>query len=195
MIPVNRNVQAHRRADGRIRMVALRMSADPGDATAVEAPPWPDPADWLPLQQAACELGISPATLRRMIRKGLVRNRIVPRRGGFRYLVYLPNSRHAQMRASPEAAPATPPRRHLRLVEDAPAGPWRSDLADADDDACVRRMQARLEHLSHTLSNTLRMRQAVPPGSALPAAGAARDEPYARYRWLAKRGRRWWRIP
>ncbi|HYM15659.1 MAG TPA: helix-turn-helix domain-containing protein, partial [Dehalococcoidia bacterium] len=116
-------------------MVALRSRDETGaDAGAPPSPgpaPWPDPADWLSLQQAACELQLSPSTVRRMIRKGQLRNRIVPRRGGFRYLVYLPNSRHARMQAlEPAAPPAVEPRRRLRLVDCAPAGPWRSDLAD-----------------------------------------------------------------
>src|SRR6185295_12422940 len=57
----------------------------------------PDASDWLSMQQAACELGVSITTVRRMIRKGRLRNRIVPRHGGFAYLIYLPGSKHAQL--------------------------------------------------------------------------------------------------
>lgn len=94
-------------------MLALR-SADRGvggadSAWPTEAEPPARAADWLPLQQAACELGVSPGTARRMIRRGELRNRIVARPGGFAYLVYLPNSWHAQFAAHPQDAAAEPP--------------------------------------------------------------------------------------
>jgi excisionase family DNA binding protein len=100
-------------------MVALRSLSGPGDDAARDGrAAQPDPADWLTLQQAACELGISAGTARRMIRKGRLRNRIVPRPGGFAYLIYLPQSRHARglhVDAHTDV-PAAPPREPLSLA-------------------------------------------------------------------------------
>ncbi|HYM15942.1 MAG TPA: hypothetical protein VEZ14_10315, partial [Dehalococcoidia bacterium] len=109
-------------------------------------------------------------------------------------LVYLPNSRHARMQAlEPAAPPAVEPRRRLRLVDCAPAGPWRSDLADdARPESDVRRLESRIEQLSRALSRALRVGQTTVPGAAAP--GANPDEPYGRYRWLARRRRRWWHL-
>ena len=49
---------------------------------------------------------LAPGTARRMIRRGELRNRIVARPGGFAYLVYLPNSWHAQFAAHAHRAVA-----------------------------------------------------------------------------------------
>jgi hypothetical protein len=186
----------NRRADGRIRMVALRSPAEiAGDAgESAPPPPRPNPADWLSLQQAACELNLSISTVRRMIRKGQLRNRIVPRRGGFRYLIYLPDSRHAQMESCRHAAatfdPA--PRRLLWVVDRAPAHPVsRRDEAPPLDE--VRRLEVRAERLSRSISRALLANRAAPP-DALPYTEINPDEPYGRYRWLARRRRRWWQF-
>jgi hypothetical protein len=155
-------------------MLALR-SAERGFDGADFAPdagpaPHPRASDWLPLQQAACELGVSPGTARRMIRRGELRNRIVPRPGGFAYLVYLPNSRHAQFAA--HAHHATVDRRVA-----APALPsWPAHL------------EAAWAMLSESIRRALR-----PPAPARPLRLVEADGPFARYRWLARR-RRWWRF-
>jgi len=178
-------------------MVALRSAREtdtdmPDEAGATLRP---NPADWLSLQQAACELNVSISTVRRMIRKGHLRNRIVPRRGGFRYLIYLPNSRHAQMDALRFGLPAATAQaeRRLRLVEAAPAGPWRSEEAaqEAPGEE-IQRLEAQLDHLSRSLAQAIRERQATPPDGVARRGGGSSD-PFARYRWLVRRGRRWWK--
>lgn len=178
-------------------MVALRSprETDTDMPDEAGATPRPNPADWLPLQQAACELNVSISTVRRMIRKGQLRNRIVPRRGGFRYLIYLPNSRHTQMNALRFGLPAATAQaeRRLRLVEAAPAGPWRSETTAQEAPAEeIQRLEAQLDHLSRSLARAIRERQASPPAGATGRSGNGGD-PFARYRWLVRRGRRWWK--
>lgn len=178
-------------------MVALRSPSEADAEIDERAPLWPrpNPADWLSLQQAACELNVSLSTVRRMIRKGRLRNRIVPRRGGFRYLIYLPNSRHALMQACRLGVPAPEPPCRLRLVDVAPAGPWRSDIfEEAPPAAEVRRLEAQVEHLSRSLSLALLAKQTSLPEGVGGRAGADPGDPYARYRWLARRRRRFWKF-
>jgi hypothetical protein len=113
----------------------------------------------------------------------------VPRPGGFAYLIYLPQSRHARglhVDAHTDV-PAAPPREPLAL-----AGFARPHEAGAGEDAEaeIRRLEAQVERLSDALSRALRLKQkALPPG--IGAAAANRASPYERYRWLARR-RRWW---
>ncbi len=153
-------------------MLALR-SADRGvDGVDSEWPPEPRPcaSDWLPLQQAACELGISPGTARRMIRRGALRNRVVARPGGFAYLVYLPNSWHAQFAA------------HARhgVAEGAGHVSWPK--------AWMTRAGAEFARLTGTLVCAVRG-----PATGRPMLVVDAEGPFARYRWLARR-RRWWRF-
>jgi len=170
-------------------MVALRSLLGPeGDVDARRPPPKPNPADWLSLQQAACELNVSVSTLRRMIRRGQVRNRIVPRPGGFAYLIYLPNSRHALLGPhNHHDAPADSTRSGLRMVD----AEFENDTIDADArDHEISRLEAQVEHLSQALSRALRDRRTlVSPPELAPEGGS----PYERYRSLARK-RRWWRF-
>ena len=133
------------------------------------------PSDWLTLPQAACELGISVSTGRRMIRQGRLRNRIVPRRGGFAYLVYLPDSKHASLGAEC---------RHDEVA--IPVDRAEGGLAAAR----IRSLEDQVENLSEALARALRLKQA-----SLPARSGDSDtnaaSPYARYR-TAVRKRRWW---
>jgi hypothetical protein len=191
-----------RRADGRIRMVALRSIAETAGSAGDEPlpPPRPEPADWLSLQQAACELNLSISTVRRMIRRGQLRNRIVPRRGGFRYLIYLPNSRHAKMescRHAEDGALAPPrlvqQRPHLRLVRDrAPTFAAEDEPEEIPVDE-VRRLEIRAERLSRSLSRALIANRTSAPDD-LPCTEIDPDDPYGRYRWLARRRRKWWQL-
>jgi len=153
-------------------MLALR-SADCGveGVDCAWAPePHPCASDWLPLQQAACELGISPGTARRMIRRGELRNRIVARPGGFAYLVYLPNSWHAQFAARPHHPAVAEP------VETAVPRAW------------IARAETGLNGLLQSIRQAMR-----PPAPPRPLRLVEADGPFARYRWLARR-RRWWRF-
>jgi hypothetical protein len=131
--------------------------------------------DWLTLPQAACEMGVSVSTVRRLLRGGRLRNRVVPRRGGFKYLIYLPGNRHAA------------------------GGPLHLCESELDDDTRrarrgqereIRDLEKQVASLSQALSRALRVRQKAVPMRAAAAAGNG-DEPYARYRWLVRK-RRWW---
>ena len=152
-------------------MVALRsFDGSEGDVDAWRPPrPKLNPSDWLPLQQAACELGVSPATARRMIRRGQLRNRMVPRPGGFAYVVYLPGSRHALVGLTGQHVAHTSCRHAL------PHG-------------AVQKIEAELARLSRSFSRALHNHRDDASPRAAEIAG-----PYARYRWLARK-RRWWRF-
>jgi hypothetical protein len=167
-------------------MVALRSTfgRDEDEPNREPRLPRPSPADWLTLQQAACELNVSISTARRMIRKGKLRNRIVPRPGGFAYLVYLPNSRHAT--ALGGHACSTP---DLKAPRDLAAYRVQSH-GQGDADARVEALEAQVEHLSEALARALKVKQrALPAGMG--EASVNPEDPYARYRWLVRR-RRWW---
>ncbi len=174
-------------------MLAIRSFQGPDDvpnAYRQDATPKPAPSDWLSLQQAACELGVSISTARRMIRKGRLRNRIVPRRGGFAYLIYLPNSRHAGALGKP-LRDGDAPVAHLALVRPAPPpgeAPAPSAAAGRDADQEIRILNKQVERLSEALSRALRTKQkSLPAGMGAPAEDG---DPYSRYRWLVRR--RWW---
>lgn len=155
-------------------MVALRAPYEPDDAS--EERPSQIDRDWLTLPQAACEMGVSISTVRRLLRTGRLRNRIVPRRGGFKYLIYIPGSRHAAGGA-------------LHLCSDAdPAAPI--DIEKVRQKREINELQRQVEELSGALTRAMRSRE-----KGLPARGGAvadsPDAPYARYRWLVRK-RRWW---
>lgn len=169
-------------------MAALRrlFAEDDSDRSEIRATRRPDPADWLTLQQAACELGVSISTARRMIHKGKLRHRILPRPGGFSYLVHVPGSRHARLvkdeRAHADGAERAP--RPLRPR----ARPRAARQQDPDRDEEVRRLEEQVERLSEALARALRgKRRALPSGMGQP--GVNPNDPYARLRWLARRKR------
>ncbi len=174
-------------------MVALRSFCGPeGDADARGLSIGrQNAADWLSLQQTACELGVSLSTVRRMIRRGKIRNRIVPRPGGFSYLLYVPNSRHARLGAHHHRdAPSDSARSGLRLVD----AEFERDAA-GDSGAHsgeIRRLQTQVRQLSHALARAVQGGRQPAPA---PRHDAAPDPaaPYARYRALARK-RRWWRF-
>ncbi|MBI2723741.1 MAG: helix-turn-helix domain-containing protein [Chloroflexi bacterium] len=181
------------RVGGEHGVVALRavdqMEQEP--ASRPDDSARPNPYDWLTLQQAACELGLSVSTVRRLIRKGRLRNRIVPRKGGFAYLLYLPGSKHSRglQGCSHPDAPGRPPRPAppVRLLDYV-----REDDATPEDNAEERiaRLETQVAHLSQALAQALRKKQrSLPEGDA----GQRTQDPYARFRWLARR-RRWWRF-
>ncbi len=135
-------------------------------------------SDWLTLPQAACELGMSVSTARRMIRQGRLRNRIVPRRGGFAYLVYVPDSRHATLLADcphDHVTAATEPHEPVFAIR-------------------IRTLEEQVDNLSAALSRALRPAPDPAAGRRVdPSARATANlvSPYAHYRG-ALRSRRWW---
>jgi hypothetical protein len=171
-------------------MLALRSFQGPDELPERHraSAPRPESSDWLPMQQAACELGVSSSTVRRMMRKGRLRNRIVPRRGGFAYLIYLPDSRHAKIM---RAAGSVDARGGPRLVR--PSADSDVNSASTHDsssgDARIMALETQVERLSDALSRVLRLKQRdLPVGIGDPTERMA--DPYARYRWLVRR--HWW---
>ena len=146
---------------------------DPCSPGEVDAQPCT--SDWLPLQQAACELGISPGKARRMIRRGELRNRVVARPGGFAYLVYLPNSWHARFAEHADETATEQPAADEPLVVAGQAS-WRD------------RGEAAWSTLAQSIERALH-----PPATASHLRLVQADGPYARYRRLARK-RRWWRF-
>jgi hypothetical protein len=126
-----------------------------------------------------------------MIRKGKLRNRVVPRPGGFSYLVYLPNSRHANGLGGHPCAAGAPedehaPRDLLAYKRSLNAG----DNGHHTGEERVRALEEQVEYLSEALSQALKSRQqAAPTRMTRPVVNP--DDPYARYRWLVRR-KRWW---
>ena len=160
-------------------MVALRSSSGP-EFEPQDAFELSHGDDWLTLPQAACEMGVSVSTVRRLLRGGRLRNRVVPRRGGFKYLIFLPGNRHAA------GGPL-----HLCDTED--EGDPRHDDARLGQERQIRELEKQVQSLSHALSRALRVHQkAIPIRASATAADA--HEPYARYRWLVRK-RRWWPLP
>lgn len=156
-----------------------------GDAYLQRADAGRDEADWLTLQQAACEPRVSLSTVRRRIRNGELRNRMVPRAGGFAYLVYIPNSQHGRgfacggHEATPQRAQPTVHHNGSSAVEDG-----RNPAEQ------IRRLEDQVERLSSALARALKLKQvALPEGMG--DASVNPGDPYARYRWLVRK-RRWW---
>jgi hypothetical protein len=180
-------------------MVALRALVDADeDLHEPRAPRATDPADWLTLEQAACELGISVSTVRRRIRKGELRNRIVPRRGGFSYRIYVPGARHGRdpgLHGHPDPSG----RIDLEPGNVVSLDVWRArGAAPAEADAGppsqaqeVRRLEQQVEKLSAALATALRTKQRTPPPRH--PRKINREDPYARYRSLVRK-RRWWQF-
>lgn len=157
-------------------MVSLRSPSGPDDG------PWDRhaaarPQDWLTLPQAACEMGVSVSTVRRLLRKGQLRNRIVPRRGGLAYLIYLPGNGHSQGAC-------------VHLCNAIGHNRQPDDGERAEQEAEIRHLEDRVQALSHALSRALRIRPIESPTGIGDPADAT-DGPYARYRWLV-RNRHWW---
>jgi excisionase family DNA binding protein len=135
---------------------------------------------WLTLPQAACELGVSVSTVRRLLRKGQLPARTVPRRGGVTYLVYLPLPRHGRGGHS-----------HLCSIDDTGAESAASAAILVEREAEIHRLELQIERLSQALAGRLRVKQRRIPGRPGRLESAAADDPYARYRWLLRR-HRWW---
>ena len=164
-------------------MVALRALWGEDNAAHQPAPPAVDrAADWLTIQQAACELDVSATTIRRMMRDGRLRHRMASRHNRRIYLIYMPDSRHAKPMARETIVDLTE-RIRERDERRAPG-----DTAARDD--VVDQLQRQVENLSEALARALRLRQkSLPEGMGQLSADPA--DPYERYRWMARR-RRWW---
>ncbi len=183
-------------------MVALRTLRRPEHESDIDGQRLsrPNPWDWLTLEQAACELGVSVSTVRRRVRKGKLRNRIVPRKGGFAYRIYIAGSRHGRELAGhshgdvdrPLDVSATHAPRDLRDLDAyrRERERRRGEVETAAGNDEIRRLEDQVERLSEALSRALKIKQrSLPPGMGEPDTNPA--DPYARYRWLVRK-RRWW---
>lgn len=145
-------------------------------------PPLESP-DWLTLQQAACEMGASSSTVRRMVRGGQLVNRMVPHRGGFAYLVFVAGSKHGERQSH-----GGKQKRRLWIVRGEDEAPAIAAASNGSQQT-IAELERQVDQLSHALSRALRTKQrALPAGIGDPGVNAA--NPYARYRWL--RRNRWW---
>jgi hypothetical protein len=184
MISTNPSQNPDLREGGRLAVLKLAHREEVARPDTPGFPPI-DAPDWLTLQQAACELGISVSTVRRMVRDGSLLNRMVPHRGGFAYLVFIPGSRHGGMKKS------VGKRRKLWLIKGSRKDADDVDsAADLDPRVKIESLERQVEQLSHALSRALRTQQKALP-SGIGDAGVNDRDPYARYRWLARRPR-WW---
>lgn len=200
-------------------MVALRAplraldDAPDGGGPLLSRPPYSmsgNARDWLTLEQAACELGVSVSTVRRRIRNGQLRNRIIPRKGGFAYRIYIPDSRHGREPLAcvtpgrTVAGPAALAPRDLeayRRERSARLGRVQLPPGRGERPVSIDRQLARVaEAVARVLgSQRMPLVEGMPAPAVRPRTGpvgpawAAADPsaPYARYRALVRR-RRWW---
>lgn len=169
-------------------MFALRSGdapSDDGDLSPQRASVR-NPSDWLSVEQAACELGVSDSTVRRRLRQGLLPSRIVPRKGGFAYRVYLPESRHGRVELLRENASAG--RRGETSPVDLVAYRRRREQlrAASPDSGKAPRIQGQPERIPEALLRALSLRP-----RPVPAVVGVSNAPFAQYRELVRR-RRWW---
>ena len=167
-------------------MFALRSGArlpDDDDSPPERASPR-NPNDWLTVEQAACELGVSDTTIRRRLRQGLLPSRIVPRKGGFAYRIYLPESRHGRYPSLGDPGTSTRNASHSPLSLDA----YRRRREQVRDAASQSgRVEGQQERIPETLLQALSMQARPVPATVIAGAGS----PFGQYRQLVRR-RRWW---
>jgi hypothetical protein len=152
-------------------MVSLREQWSREQHT--EQGPAPDiqAARWMSLRHASCRLDVCPSTLRRRIRKGNLPWRIVSHGRRWAYEVLVPDG------ASPCAGhdQVLNIEAHLRRkVEEK-----EQEIARLERD--FRRQDQQIENLAQALA---RARAGSRPGPE--------EKPFAKYRELALRRRRWW---
>jgi hypothetical protein len=172
-----------------VALRALKRDTAPLSGNQHGMPPLDSP-DWLTLQQAACELGVSASTVRRMVRDGRLLNRMVPHRGGFAYLVFVGGSRHARLRDHEHGRPAKRRLWAVKRSSETPITPVAGGETTLEDQRTIAQLERQVDQLSYALSRALRTRQrALPAGMGEVDVNPA--NPYARYRWIARRPR-WW---
>lgn len=146
---------------------SLRVSSEeerlPGSAK--------EAGQWMSLQQAASELGVSTSTVRRWILKGKLQSRIVARGRRFHY----------QVRVGPalEIAIASPAPTDIVKYLRSQLEAKEERLTRMEQD--LKRQEEQIQNLSAGLARALQ-RNHGSEGSG--------NGPYAKYRWLARR--RWW---
>jgi hypothetical protein len=128
-------------------------------------------ARWMSLRHASCHLDVCPSTLRRRIRKGNLPWRIVNHGRRWAYEVLVPDG------ASPCAG-------HDRVVSieaylHRQAEEKEQEIARLKHD--IRRQEEQIENLAQALARARAGDRYRPD-----------DSPYAKYRQLALRRRRWW---
>jgi hypothetical protein len=151
-------------------MVSLREQW-PGEQHAEQGPaPEAQAARWMSLRHASCHLDVCPSTLRRRIRKGQLPWRIVNYGRRWAYEVLVPDG------ASPCAGDDRVVSMEAYL---------RGQVEEKDEEIArlkhdVRREEQHIENLSQALA---RARSGTPYNPE--------DSPFAKYRELALRRRRW----
>jgi hypothetical protein len=135
--------------------------------------PYPQAAQWMSLRHASCRLDVCPSTLRRRIRKGALPWRIVNHGRRWAYEVLVPDG--APPCADRDGVISTEAYLHRQLEEK------EEEITRLRHD--VRRQDEQIENLAQALVRA-RAGDRNKPG----------EGPFAEYRQLALRRRRWWRL-
>ena len=152
-------------------MVSLREQWSREQHTEQGPAPYPQAAHWMSLRHASCRLDVCPSTLRRRIRKGELPWRIVNHGRRWAYEVLVPDGAppcagHDQvvsMEAYLRRQMEEKEQEVARLKHDA----WRQDQ--------------QIENLAQALARARAGNRHKP-----------QESPFAEYRQLALRRRRWW---
>jgi len=167
-------------------MFALRSGAcPPDDDDSPHRASARNPNDWLTVEQAACELGVSDTTIRRRLRQGLLPSRTVARKGGFAYRIYLPESRHGRdvSLRSPDPSAGDGSASPVSL---AAYRRRREQVREASSNS--GRVEGQPERIPETLLQALSMQPRPIPATVAVGDGPS---PFGQYRQLVRR-RRWW---
>jgi len=138
-----------------------------------EQGPVPDAqaARWMSLRHASCHLDVCPSTLRRRIRKGNLPWRIVNHGRRWAYEVLVPDG--ASPCAGQDRVVSIEAYLHRQAEEK------EQEIARLKHD--IRRQEEQIENLAQALARARAGDRYRPE-----------DSPYAKYRQLALRRRRWW---
>ena len=168
-------------------MFAIRSGACPpgDDDSPLDRASPRNPNDWLTVEQAACELGVSDTTIRRRLRQGLLPSRTVARKGGFAYRIYLPESRHGRDLALRGPAPPVGNGSSAPVSLEAYRR-RREQVREASSRS--GRVEGQPERIPETLLHALSMQPRPVPATVAAGNGAS---PFGQYRQLVRR-RRWW---
>jgi len=152
-------------------MVASREEWSKGQHTEQGPSPDVQGARWMSLRHASCRLDVCPSTLRRRIHQGELPWRIVNHGRRWAYEVLVPDG-------------APPCADHARVV--GMEGVLRRHVEEKEQEIALlkhdmQRQEQQIENLSQALARARSGNRHTPE-----------ESPFAKYRQLALRRRRWW---